>query len=66
VIEPVEGGVTPARAAIARRYLGAHDGERFAAEVIHLRQHRPDRACGFRAGQLSLLGLASDSLSDAL
>lgn len=32
VAELVEGDVTPARVAIARRYLGAPDGGRFAAE----------------------------------
>ena len=32
VAELVEGDVTSARAAIAGRYLGAGDGERFAAE----------------------------------
>jgi hypothetical protein len=35
--ELVEGEVTSARAAIARRYLGVGDGERFAAE----RRSRP-------------------------
>jgi PPOX class probable F420-dependent enzyme len=37
VAELVEGDVTSARAAIAERYLGAGDGERFAAE----RRSRP-------------------------
>jgi hypothetical protein len=37
VAELVEGDVTSARAAIAGRYLGARDGERFAAE----RRSRP-------------------------
>jgi hypothetical protein len=37
VDELVEGDVTSARAAIAGRYLGVEDGERFAAE----RQSRP-------------------------
>ena len=37
VAELVEGDVTSARAAIAGRYLGAEDGERFAAE----RRSRP-------------------------
>ena len=35
--ELIKGDVTPARAAIAGRYLGARDGERFAAE----RRSRP-------------------------
>ena len=37
VAELVEGDVTSARAAIAGRYLGVEDGERFAAE----RRSRP-------------------------
>ena len=32
MVELVEGAATPARVAIAGRYLGAHGGERFAAE----------------------------------
>jgi hypothetical protein len=35
--EPIEGDVTSARAAIAGRYLGVQDGQRFAAE----RRSRP-------------------------
>jgi hypothetical protein len=37
MVELVEGAVTSARTAIAGRYLGAGDGERFAAE----RRSRP-------------------------
>ena len=42
VAELVEGAVTSARAAIAGRYLGVEDGERFAAE----RRSRPGCSCG--------------------
>jgi PPOX class probable F420-dependent enzyme len=40
--ELVEGDATSARAAIAGRYLGVADGERFAAE----RRSRPGCCCG--------------------
>jgi PPOX class probable F420-dependent enzyme len=42
VAELVEGDVTSARVAIAGRYLGLEDGERFAAD----RRSRPGCSCG--------------------